>query len=154
MLLPFGSAQMVTTDFLLTAFETLAIWAFVESRHGAKRPALWIALMWSGFALAFLTKGPPGLLPLLVVLLFDWLMPGRHRALRISGLAVFVALALPWYLAVILDNPGLFEYFIGDEVVNRITTNEFGRHGEWYGWAEIYVPTLLIGTLPWTATLW
>jgi 4-amino-4-deoxy-L-arabinose transferase-like glycosyltransferase len=154
MLLPFGSAQMVTTDFLLTAFETLAIWAFVESRHGAKRPALWIALMWSGFALAFLTKGPPGLLPLLVVLLFDWLMPGRHRALRISGLAVFVALALPWYLAVILDNPGLFEYFIGDEVVNRITTDEFGRHGEWYGWAEIYVPTLLIGTLPWTATLW
>lgn len=154
MLLPFGTAQMVTTDFILTACETLAIWAFVESRHGARRPLLWIALMWSGFALAFLTKGPPGLLPLLVVLLFDWLMPGQHRAFRISGLALFVALALPWYVAVMLNNPGLFEYFIGDEVINRITTDEFGRHGEWYGWAEIYVPTLLIGTLPWTASLW
>jgi hypothetical protein len=47
----------------------------------------------------------------------------------------------------------LFEYFIGDEVVNRVTTNEFGRHGQWYGWLSIYVPTLLVGTLPWTPAL-
>lgn len=176
MLLPFGTAQMVTTDFILTACETFAVWAFVESRHrsghlrapsagpadplhAASRPdfagpTLWITLMWVGFALAFLAKGPPGLLPLLVVLLFDALVPGRHRVFRISGLAVFVALALPWYVAVTLDNPGLLEYFVRDEVFKRITTDEFGRHGEWYGWAEIYVPTLLIGTLPWTASLW
>jgi hypothetical protein len=60
---------------------------------------------------------------------------------------------MPWYVAVILGNPGLFEYFIGDEVVNRVTTNEFNRHGEWYGWLQIYVPTLLLGTLPWTPAL-
>jgi hypothetical protein len=47
----------------------------------------------------------------------------------------------------------LFEYYIGDEVVNRVTTNEFGRHGEWYGWFTIYAPTLLVGTLPWTPAL-
>ena len=111
--------------------------------------------MWTGLALAFLTKGPPGLLPLLVVLAFDQLMPGRsrHRVLQLSGIVLFALLALPWYAAVIHGNPGLFEYFIGDEVVNRIATNEFGRHGEWYGWIEIYGPTLLLGTLPWTFTL-
>jgi 4-amino-4-deoxy-L-arabinose transferase-like glycosyltransferase len=154
MLLPFGAAQLVTTDFILVACETLAVWAFIEGRRGPGRPEPWIALMWAGFALAFLTKGPPGLLPLLVVLLFDGLMPGRRRAFQLTGIALFALLALPWYVAVMLDNPGLFEYFIGDEVVNRVTTNEFGRHGQWYGWATVYLPTLVLGTLPWTPTLW
>ena len=36
MLLPFGAAQLVTTDFLLAAFETLALWAFVEARFGGR----------------------------------------------------------------------------------------------------------------------
>jgi hypothetical protein len=45
-------------------------------------------------------------------------------------------------------------YFLGSEVVGRIATDEFRRHGEWYGWFAIYAPTLLIGTLPWTRTLW
>ncbi|HWS78983.1 MAG TPA: glycosyltransferase, partial [Thermomonas sp.] len=50
-------------------------------------------------------------------------------------------------------NPGLLQYFIGDEVYNRIATNEFGRHGEWYGWLKVYLPTLLLGSLPWTPAL-
>ncbi len=156
MLFTVGASQLITTDYLLAAFETLALSAFVETRFGERdRPRRWIALMWIAFALAFLTKGPPGLLPLLVVLVFDALMPGmrRHLVLQWSGIVLFALLALPWYIAVIHGNPGLFEYFIGDEVVNRITTNEFGRHGEWYGWITIYVPTLLLGTLPWTPAL-
>jgi len=95
------------------------------------------------------------LLPLLPMLAFDALMPGRrgHRLFDLSGLLLFGLLALPWFVAVIHGNPGLFEYLVGDEVVNRVTTNEFGRHGEWYGWAKIYLPTLLVGSLPWTAAL-
>ncbi|MFE0501013.1 ArnT family glycosyltransferase [Lysobacter soli] len=157
MLLPFGASQMITTDYLLSACIALAMWAFVEARFSATpHPRRWIALMWIALALAFVTKGPAGLLPLPVVLLFDFLMPGRrdHRVLQWSGLVLFAVLALPWYVAVFHGNPGLFEYFVGDELVNRVTTNEFGRHGEWYGWIEIYVPTLIVGTLPWTPTLW
>lgn len=156
MLFTVGASQLITTDYLLAACETLALWAFVETRFGDRgHPRRWIALMWAAFALAFLTKGPPGLLPLLVVLAFDALMPGRrkHRVLQWSGIVLFAALALPWFVAVIHGNPGLFEYFIGDEVVNRITTNEFGRHGEWYGCIQVYLPTLLLGTLPWTPAL-
>jgi 4-amino-4-deoxy-L-arabinose transferase-like glycosyltransferase len=155
MLLPVGAAHLITTDFLLTAFSTFAMHGFVQARFGASRPNLWIATVWAGFAFAFLTKGPPALLPLIALLAFDLAMPGRqqHRVFGWSGIALFVLLALPWYLAVIRGNPGLFEYFIGDEVVNRVTTNEFGRHGEWYGWLTIYVPTILVGTLPWTPAL-
>mgnify|MGYP003583174591 CR=1 FL=1 len=157
MLFTVGASQMITTDYLLAAAVTLAMWAFVEARFApGENSRRWIALMWVGMALAFVTKGPTGLLPLLVVLAFDFLMPDRHTRLVLqwSGLALFTVLALPWYLAVIRGNPALLHYFIGDEVISRITTNEFGRHGEWYGWLEIYAPTLLLGTLPWTPTLW
>ncbi len=156
MLFTLGASHFISTDFVLAACETLAVWGFIEVRFGhSKHPGKWIALMWAGLALAFLTKGPPALLPLLVIVVFDWTMPahGRHRWFMASGVVLFVLLALPWFIAVIHDTPGLFEYFIGDEVVNRVTTNEFGRHGEWYGWLKIYAPTLLLGTLPWTPDL-
>ena len=154
MILPFGASQLITTDYILTAFETLAVWAYVEARWGSHRSNQWIALMWVGLALAFLAKGPPALLPLLVILISDVLLPGRRRVFQAAGIVLFLLLALPWYVAVILQHPGLLDYFIGNEVVNRIATNEFGRHGQWYGWIYIYAPTLLLGTLPWTPALW
>jgi len=163
MLLTVGAAQLITTDYVLAACLGLAMWAFVEARFPPREtaagasphhPRFWLALMWVGFALAFVTKGPAALLPLPAILLFDWLRPGRrHRVLQVSGIAVFLLLAMPWYVAVTLGNPGLFAYFIGDEVITRITTNHFNRHGEWYGWVQVYVPTLLLGTLPWTPAM-
>lgn len=153
MLLPFAASQQVTTDYLLALWETLAMWAFVRAR-AAPSPArgrAWMGLMWGALALAFLTKGPPGLLPLAVMLVCNALLPGpRRRALQVSGLLVFALLALPWYVAVVLDTPGLLRYLVGSEVVGRIATDEFGRNGQWYGWLGIYLPTLLLGTLPWT----
>ncbi len=156
MLFPIGAAQLITTDYVLAACETVAMWAFVEARFGAGALARrWITLMWAGFALAFLTKGPPGLLPLLAVVAFDVASPGRvrPRALQWQGLIVFALIALPWYAAVTARNPGLLQNFLGNEVVARVGSNAFSRHGEWYGWIAIYVPTLLVGTLPWTPAL-
>ena len=156
MLLPFAASQLITTDPFLAACQALAMHGFIEARFGDRTQARrWLALMWGAFGLAFLTKGPPALLPLLAILAFDLLRGDRerHRLFDVVGLGVFVLLALPWYLAVVHDNPGLLRYFVGDEVYNRIATDEFGRHGEWYGWLQVYAPTLLLGTLPWTPTL-
>ena len=70
MLLPFGASQLITTDHVLAACQGLAFWAFVEARFGtARHPARWLVLMWVGFALGFLTKGPPALMPLLTIVL-------------------------------------------------------------------------------------
>jgi 4-amino-4-deoxy-L-arabinose transferase-like glycosyltransferase len=149
MLLPAIASQLVTTDFLLTAFETLAMWAYVELRWGDGR-AHWRWLAWAAFALAFLTKGPPGLLPMLAIVVAEWKSPRERRVFRPLGFLVFALLASSWFAAVIERNPHLLPYFLGMEVLDRVATNEFGRHGEWYGWAEIYIPTLLLGSLPWT----
>ncbi|MGN6113499.1 MAG: glycosyltransferase family 39 protein [Luteimonas sp.] len=162
MLLPFGAAQYITTDYLLAGCEALAMWGFVEARFGdAARARRWLALMWAGFGLAFLCKGPPGLLPLLAVFAFDLLAPAtapggtpRPRALQWWALPMFALVALPWYLAVVLRNPGLLQHFVGAEVVDRVASDDFNRHGEWYGWLAIYAPTLVVGTLPWTPALW
>lgn len=154
MLLPFGTAQFITTDYPLAACETLAMWGFVEARFGSGK-SRWLMLTWAGFGLAFLTKGPPGLLPLLAVVAFDLAMPGRvrPRLLQWWSLPLFLLVAAPWYAAVMWRNPGLLDYLIGNEVVDRIATDHFARYGQWYGWIVVYLPTLLLGTLPWTPAL-
>ena len=149
-LLPFAAANIITTDTLLTLWETFAMWCFVA---GWRRDArLWQAGFWLALGLAFLTKGPPGLMPL--VALVPWLIRGREwslltRLFHPAGLLVFAVVGLGWYLIVIRDTPGLLDYFLHKEVAGRILTSGHHRHGEWYGGFEIYVPTLLIGALPW-----
>jgi 4-amino-4-deoxy-L-arabinose transferase-like glycosyltransferase len=157
MLLPVGASQLVTTDFLLAAFQALAMFAFVESRFRARGPGAWPWLMWTAFALAFMTKGPPALLPMAAVLVFAWLSPPPRPAPRwqhVGGLLLFLALAAPWFVYVMHEHPGLLAYFVGDEVVARVASDRFARHGQWWGWAEVYVPTLLLGALPWTPRVW
>jgi len=153
MLMPFIASQLVTTDYLLATFQALGMFAYVRARFDADGPGRWPWLMWAGFALAFLTKGPPALLPMGVIALFAWLAPSPRpmsRAQLLLGPLLFLAIAVPWFVVVVLKHPGLLGYFLGAEVVARVASNDFSRHGEWYGWAEVYVPTLLLGTLPWT----
>tara|TARA_R110002020_G_scaffold36874_31_gene110814 strand:- start:1430 stop:2908 length:1479 start_codon:yes stop_codon:yes gene_type:complete len=158
MLLPFGAANLITTDFILAAFQGLAMWAWVESRFGPhERAGRWLLLMWVGFAAAFMTKGPPALLPLLAVVAMMWLAPaGDRRSTRAwwAGALLFAVLALPWYLVVVLRHDGLLAYFLGTEVVARIASDKLHRNPEWYGWLLVYAPTLLLGTLPWTGVAW
>jgi 4-amino-4-deoxy-L-arabinose transferase-like glycosyltransferase len=157
MLLPIAASQMVTTDALVACFQGLAMWAYVEHRFGgSERSGRWLWLFWSACAAAFLTKGPPALLVLLPCAALGWLAPsaGPRRPLRwIAGLLLFAGLALPWYLLVASENTELWAHFLGREVVERVAGSGYHRHPEWYGWAVVYGPTLLLGTLPWTAPL-
>ena len=153
---PFAAANLINTDYLLTVFETLAVYGFVRlwqasDAREARRGRLWL---WFGLALAFMTKGPPGLLPLLPMLLFTRTLPApRPALLEVRALILFLIVALPWYLAVMVANPGLLDYFIGYEVVGRVFTDVHDRNSGWFGAIEAYLPVLLLGMLPWSPIL-
>lgn len=152
--LPFLSANVVSTDVLLTLCEALAALGFVRlefgNRHESQR---WNAvLMWLGLGLAFLTKGPPGLILLLAAVPFV-AVHGRWRGLRRLfqplGLLVFGVVGLGWYLAVIVHDPHALHYFLYREVYERIFTAALRRNPGPWGWAAVYLPAFAIGLLPW-----
>jgi 4-amino-4-deoxy-L-arabinose transferase-like glycosyltransferase len=153
---PVIAANVVTTDTLLALFETLAVYGFVASGmlRGAHRPNVTgLRLMWLGFGLAFLTKGPPGLIPLLAILLF--LVRDRRqqvpRLFEPVGMLIFAAIGLGWYVMLVWRSPDLLHYFLVDETLNRVATPVHRRNAGWSGWLAVYGPTLLLGSLPWLA---
>lgn len=155
---PFVTANIVSTDVFLTLCEAVAMLGFVLAAFGDEpRPArrhVW--LMWLGWGLAFLTKGPPGLLPLLAIVVFiagrdGW--RGLGRLFLPSGLILFLVIGFSWYVVVMLRYPWLPHYFLHQEIYNRLFTGTQHRHAGWWGWMLIYLPTLLLGSLPWWLSL-
>jgi 4-amino-4-deoxy-L-arabinose transferase-like glycosyltransferase len=148
---PVLAAFLVTTDSLLAFASTLAFASYVIARFEQK-PA-WMLGLWAGLALAFMTKGPPGLLVLGGVLLAHLLerrAGGHPPSLRaLVGVPLFAVLGFTWYAVVVLRHPGLLDYFLGHEVYARIATDTHDRHPEWWGGFYVYGLTLGLGTLPW-----
>jgi 4-amino-4-deoxy-L-arabinose transferase-like glycosyltransferase len=124
-LFPYLAANLVTTDTLLTGAETLSMLAAIQAwwsvEIGSRRR--WSALAGVAAALAFLTKGPPGLLPLFSFVVFVASTAGGSGLLRLWSLrafALFVVIGAWWYVKVALDAPELIHYFIKEEIWNRI----------------------------------
>ncbi len=155
---PVAGANIISTDTVLVLFETLAVYGFIASGAFEAVPRLrpvGLRIMWLGFGLAFLTKGPPGLLPLLAIV--AWTAWQRRRSLvslfEPIGMIVFAVVGLGWYLLLIARDPDLLHYFVFQETIERLATDRFGRNGHAFGWVEAYGPILLAGTLPWSLLL-
>jgi len=152
------AANLVTTDTLLTLWEALQAVAFVElwwapTPAMARRARL---LLWLAAGLAFMTKGPPGLLILAASALFAVITnqrAGLRRLVSWDALLVFLFVGGTWYAVVMLREPGVMHHFLVEEVVNRVATDKMHRNAEWYGALKIYLPTVLLGMLPWLPLL-
>ena len=152
---PFLAANAITTDTLLAFAETAAVLAYALRRFGAGRPRH-LDLMWLLFGLAFMIKGPPGLLPLAAIVLFEWRSGGLtalRGLLRPIGLALFVVAGLGWFAFITQQRPELLDYFLRHEVVDRVASATHDRNSQWYGGFSVYLPTLLVGALPWLLAL-
>ncbi|MFQ5503719.1 MAG: ArnT family glycosyltransferase [Planctomycetota bacterium] len=153
--IPFAAANIVTTDTILTLWETLAMFAFVRWRLAGSesRPRGLLVLMWTAFGLACATKGPPGLLPLAAMLIFGLWTEGLRSLRRLwswPGLAIFLLLGFGWFVWIGLTRHGTLHYFLHREFMSRIFSGKHHRHSEWWGAAFVYAPTLIAGTLPWS----
>lgn len=152
---PVMAAFTINTDTLLCLWEVAAVLgfaAFARASTPGRRQAC-ILGMWLAFGLAFFTKGPVGLLPLLAIISW-WALQGRQR--RPAGLfwwpavVLFVLVGFGWYLAMVVKYPHLLGYFVGDEIVNRVASDKFGRNPEWYQPFKLYLPELLLGGGVWS----
>jgi 4-amino-4-deoxy-L-arabinose transferase-like glycosyltransferase len=148
---PAAAAAVVSTDTLLALLEVLAVFLYVRSRaeEDPRRARAWIRGMWLAFGLAFLTKGPPALLPLLAIVPSERLARRRPGLADPVGLAGFFVVGCSWYLWAAARHPGLLGYFLGDELVGRALRNEFGRNPEWWKPFVVYLPALVLGQGAW-----
>lgn len=144
---PFLAANAINTDTLLCMFITAFFCCYVNVRY-LNAKSVWLDVMWLMLGLAFLTKGPPSLLALLVVLVHAARYGGLKPLFRPVGLLLFACVGLLWYLLVIMRHPGLLDYFLGYEVVARISSDEHNRTPQWYGAFVLYLPVLLAACLP------
>lgn len=155
LLLPYAGASVVTTDTLLTACEALAVLGIIGLWRPEPRPALTgprLALG-CGLGLAFLCKGPVALLPLVpAAIALAWVGERRTlvRWLHPAVLLPFLAIGGSWFAWLAVSRPEVLDALVRNELYGRVVEGRFDRHAEWYGALLIYLPTLLLGALPWT----
>src|SRR3546814_11295579 len=109
MALPDLGAYWVSTDTLLTLVESLAALGFVAALLDNGRPLRQALLLWSALGLAFLTKGPPGLLGIAALTIAALTCPPlRPRIGHLGarwGWLLWLAIAAPWFVVLIVRQP-------------------------------------------------
>lgn len=148
-------ARTAIPDMLLTFFITFALCSFFwanQAERKWRRNAFYLT-MYGAMGAAVLTKGLIGfVLPGLVITAY--LVVGRRwslvREMKLAtGLALFLAVAAPWYWLAEIRNPGYIEYFLWEEHLLRFLTPHFGRTQPWY----YFVVVGVVGFLPWSVIL-
>jgi len=145
-----GFARAASTDMPLAAMFAIALlgwYAWYESRKRVYLAAFYVFL-----GLATLAKGPVApLLAVIVLVIFagvkrEWRT--LFRTLWVPGIVLFLAVALPWYVAVQWRNPEFFRVFILEHNLARFGQDVYHhRQPFWF-----FVPVLLLAAMPWT--LW
>ncbi len=151
-LAPFMGANVVSTDVVLVFFETAAMYALVRAwAWDGSVDRRWIRIMWLAWGLAFMTKGPPGLLPLLamVAMLVFRDRAALRRIFDPVGLVAFAVVAFTWFGIVVAQEPARLRDLLGYEAYDRVFTSAHDRNAEWYGALLVYGPVFLVGALPW-----
>ncbi|MDR3395275.1 MAG: glycosyltransferase family 39 protein [Parasulfuritortus sp.] len=142
--------QYINHDMLVATWIGLAIWAFAFSFMAGDRPNTWLARL--GFlacALGMLSKGLIGIaLPGLVI--FVWLIWTRQfkKVLYlpwVSGLALFAAVALPWFVLAQEKYPDFFNYMFVGQQFNRYTAASYNNVEPWW----FYLLALALLLFPW-----
>jgi 4-amino-4-deoxy-L-arabinose transferase-like glycosyltransferase len=151
-----GFAHAAATDMPLAACFSIALLAWYAWYESQRR--IYLAVFYVFLALGTLAKGPvaPALAAVIIVLFFivrfiairrDW--RGFWGTLWVPGIILYLAVALPWYVAVQLRNPEFFRVFILEHNLARFSQDVYHhRQPFWF-----YVPVFLLAMMPWTLVL-
>src|SRR5438045_837736 len=143
-------------DGAFTFWLTAAVLAFTLAQTTPPASAAerrWMLAAWGAAALAVLSKGiVVGVLAGAALILYTLGERDTHTWRRLhpgAGLALFAALAAPWFVVVSLRNPSFPGFFFVHEHFTRFLTTVHQRVEPWW----YFLPLLLLGVLPWIAPL-
>ncbi len=145
-------SRIILTDMLLTCCLTAALGAFIcaAQREGRRSSALPWYLFFLFSALAVLAKGligivfPAGII--FLYLLFSWRWDLLTRMRLFSGLLLFSAVAVPWFVAISRENPEFARFFFIHEHFERFASTVHGRYQPFW----FFIPVLAATMLPWS----
>ncbi|HQQ78037.1 MAG TPA: phospholipid carrier-dependent glycosyltransferase [Thermoanaerobaculia bacterium] len=157
-LLVVALARIAIIDPMLSLAMSGAAFAFAAFAEGdaggdAKRARRALYGFHVACAAAVLLKGLIGVVLPGGAIVFWTLWTGRWRTLaRVFSpgpLLVFLALAVPWHVAMARRHPDFLQFYFVHEHFDRFAKTEHKRTGP----LVYFVPVLLAGFLPWTAFL-
>jgi 4-amino-4-deoxy-L-arabinose transferase-like glycosyltransferase len=143
-----GFGRSASTDMPLTAMFTIGMLMWYGWYSSGKRS--WLLAFYFFIALATLAKGPVAVfLSAGIILLFALLRRDARLILRTLwpiGIALYLAVAAPWYIAVQHANPEFFRTFFLEHNLERFSSNLY-HHPQpfWF-----YIPVALLALVPWS----
>ena len=146
-------SRVVVHDIALTLFVTLALTFFYRGfTDTSRRKSVWL-LFYAALGLAVLAKGPIGvLLPGLIIFLF-LVIKRRLNIIRDMqlgwGILIFLAVAAPWYVLIMLKNNDYAGYFFIQQNLAYFFSGESRHPRPFY----YYFPILMGGFFPWSLFL-
>jgi 4-amino-4-deoxy-L-arabinose transferase-like glycosyltransferase len=141
--------RQVFLDPLMTFWMSLALLGYRRAYHGRPR---WAVLLYAALGFAALTKGlvaiglPCATIVLHMAITREWPTGLRGRWL-IGGVALTVAIALPWYALMSIRRPDFPYYFFFREHVMRFTGTRWPPDEFLPAWA--FLAITWAWTLPW-----
>ncbi|MEP7329688.1 MAG: glycosyltransferase family 39 protein [Betaproteobacteria bacterium] len=148
----FVATQFLTLDMGLAALLIGAMCAFAvaqDARATATQTRQWMLVAWALAALAVMSKGLIGVvLPILAVGVY--VVASRsvgvlRRLHPVAGLAIMLAITVPWFVVMELRNPGFSDFFFIHEHLQRFTQPEHRRPGPWW----YFLPIGAMAMMPW-----
>lgn len=150
-----GLSRAVLTDIVFSVTLAAALMFFYFGFLDETKRGKWFAWMFVFSALAMLTKGPLGIILLLLVIFVFLLLKRRldifASAAFLRGLAVFAIIALPWYVYICLTHGRQFfqDFILRDNIYRFLYIAEHEKNDTWY----FYPLTTLGCFIPWAPFL-
>lgn len=144
-----GFARGASTDMQLAAPFCVGMLGWYAWYETGKK--FWLFDLYFFGAFATLAKGPVApFMALAIIVAFlglrkEW--SALRRTIWLPGILLYLAMVLPWYIAVQRRNPSFFREFFLDHNLKRFSTNLYQHHQPPY----FYGIVLALGIMPWTA---
>jgi 4-amino-4-deoxy-L-arabinose transferase-like glycosyltransferase len=148
----FGFARFATLDPALAFFMTAALGAFYLAAcardFGSGAGRRWFLTCSAMLALGTLAKGPVAPVLCGAIALIWILIERRGRGVLrmpwLFAIALYCAIALPWFIIAAHRNPGFLRFFFIHEHVKRYLVNTEHGWGLWF-----FIPIVIFGAWPW-----